>query len=335
MLLVVIGGVAACGTSGLKVGLAYAVGGPGDHGFNDSALAGLNRARNEHGAHGKPITSVRALTARPNETADDEYQRLALLCEAGYDPVIAVGFPYAGANPAKGPLARAAKTCPDTRFAIVDDDSVREPNVANLVFADQQGSYLMGIVAAKRSPSRLIGLVGACDAPVIDRFLAGYRAGAQAIDPRIGLLTAYLSNNPNKCDFTSVSAARAAAAGLYARGADVVFQVAGGAGVGVFAAAAAAGRKAIGVDEDQYVTVGPPLQSVIITSMVKRVDVAVYDFILTVAQNRFKPGVRRYDLADGGIVYSRSGGQITDLIPILDEYRKKIISGAIVVPTSS
>jgi basic membrane protein A len=323
----------ACGAgSGLKVGLAFGVGGPGDDGFNDSALAGLNQARTD--LRGS-IAQVRALAARANETPDDQYQRLSLLCKAGYNPVIAVGFTYAGADPSTGPLARASKDCPDTHFAIVDDDSVQRPNVANLVFADEQGAYLMGIVAAKKSRTNVIGLVGACSAPVITRFLAGYQAGARAIKPDIIVNTGYLSTNPLQCDFTDVAQARTAAAGLYTAGADVVFQVAGGAGIGVFEAAKTAGRHAIGVDTDQYQTVNSAIRSVILTSMIKHVNVAVFDFIRTVSQGRFVAGVRRYALADGGLTYATSGDQITDLVPLLDDYRKKIISGEIVVPVST
>ncbi len=320
----------ACGSSGgLKVGLAYAIGGPGDHGFNDSALAGLDRAQKQLSGS---VGSVRALTARANETEKDQYDRLSLLCEAGYNPVIAVGFTYAGADPTTGPLARAAKDCPQTHFAIVDDESVSEPNVANLVFADEQGSYLVGVAAASKSASGIIGFVGACPAPVITRFLAGYQAGARSVKPDIVIRPAYVSTDPAHCDFTDTATAKTVAAGLYAGGADVVFQAAGGAGIGVFEAAADAGKLAIGADEDQYETVPERLRSVILTSMVKRVDVAVFDFIENASKGRFTPGVRRYDLADDGLTYATSGGKITDLVPLLDADRQKIISGAIDVP---
>ncbi len=324
-------GLAGCESGGLKVGLAFAVGGPGDHGFNDSALSGLDRAQKDLAGS---ISSVRSLSARANESEDDQYERLALLCEAGYNPVIAVGFTYGGNDPATGPLARAAKDCPDTHFAIVDNESVSQPNVANLVFADEQGSYLVGVVAASKSATGTVGFVGACPAPVITRFLAGYQAGARSVNPQITVEPAYVSGDPNHCDFTDEAAAKEVAAGLYSGGADVVFQAAGGAGVGVFEAAADAGQKAIGADEDQYVTVGPPLQSVILTSMVKRVDVAVYDFIKNASEGRFTRGVRRYNLADGGLTYATSGGMITDLVPLLEADRKKIISGEIVVPVA-
>lgn len=326
-------GAVACspGHGGLKVGLAYAVGGPGDHGFNDLALAGLNRS--EHDLHA--VTTVKALTAGAHESEDDQYKRLALLCQAGYDPVIAVGFTYAGADPADGPLARAAKLCPDTRFAIVDDDSVHQPNVADLVFADQQGAYLMGVVAATKTATGTVGLLAACRAPVITPFVAGYTAGARAVNPDVTVDVAYASNDPAHCDFTDPDPARAAATGLYQGGADIVFQVAGGAGIGVFEAADALGKLAIGVDSDQYLSVAPPLRHVIVTSMVKRVDQAVYDFIRSVSTGTFTAGTHTYDLADGGITYATSGGQIDGMIPTLDDYRQEIVTGRIVVPSGN
>ena len=324
------GGLAACGgSSGLKVGLAYGIGGPGDHGFNDQALAGLTMAQRE--LHGS-VREVRALSARAHETEDDQFDRLTLLCKAGYDPVIAVGYTYAGADPANGPLARAAKACPKTRFAIVDSDAVIASNVANLVFADEQGAYLMGVAAAAKSKTGAIGIVGACPNSVIARFEAGYQAGALAQRADILIEHGYVSEDPKRCDFTDVNAAEKAANQLYDEGADVVFQVAGGAGIGVFQAANAHGAMAIGVDSDQYETVGPTLRHVIITSEIKRVDLAVFGFIQSVANGSFTSGVRRYDLADGGVGYATSGGQIADITRRLEVYRKEIISGRIIVP---
>jgi basic membrane protein A len=255
-----------------------------------------------------------------------------LLCKAGYDPVIAVGFTYAGADPADGPLARAAKACPKTRFAIIDSDAVIASNVANLVFSDEQGAYLMGVAAAAKSKTGTIGMVGACPNSLIARFQAGYQAGAMAQRSDILVDTGYVSEDPKRCNFTDVNAAEKAANQLYDEGADVVFQVAGGAGIGVFQAANAHKAMAIGVDSDQYETVGPTLRHVIITSEIKRVDLAVFDFIKSVANGSFTRGVRRYDLADGGVGYATSGGQIADITSRLEVYRKEITSGRIIVP---
>ncbi len=136
----------------VKVGLAYDIGGRGDKSFNDAAAAGLEQAKTELNIEAKE------LPASATETENDKYARLKLLCQGGYNPVIAVGFVYAGVDPANGPLAKAAKDCPDTKFAIIDDGSAPAPNVANLVFAEEQGSYLVGAAAALKShdqPHRL------------------------------------------------------------------------------------------------------------------------------------------------------------------------------------
>jgi len=146
-------GIAACGGetsdgSGdtadktLKVGLAYDIGGRGDKSFNDAAAAGLDRVEKEL------KLEVKELEAVVNESETDKYSRLKLLCQGGYNPVIAVGFVYAGNDPVNGPLVRAAKDCPNTKFAIIDDASALADNVANLVFAEEQGSYLVGAAAA-------------------------------------------------------------------------------------------------------------------------------------------------------------------------------------------
>ncbi|HET6212009.1 MAG TPA: BMP family ABC transporter substrate-binding protein [Micromonosporaceae bacterium] len=317
--------------AGLRVGLAYDVGGRGDKAFNDAAAAGLDRVRAELAGQVGP---VRELAAREHETEKDKYDRLKLLCNAGFGVVIAVGYEYAGAEPATGPLARAAKECPNTRFAIVDDARVVADNVAGLVFADEQGAFLVGAAAALKSASKHVGFVGACRTAVIARFEAGFRAGAVAARPGTTVTSSYLAPDQLPCPgFADPDGARAAADELYAHGADVVFHATGGSGTGVFQSAAAAPKRwAIGVDTDQYVTVGAPLNAVILTSMVKRVDTAVFDFVRDAADGRFTAGERRFDLAAGGVGYATSGGHVDDIVPELSGYQKQIVDGAIVVP---
>ncbi|GIF09923.1 BMP family lipoprotein [Actinoplanes siamensis] len=312
----------------VRIGLAYDIGGRGDKSFNDAAAAGLDRAKQELDVQTKDVEAQKA------ETEEEKYARLKLLCQAGYDAVIAVGFTYAGADPAAGPMARAAGECPDTRFAIVDDPSVTAANVANLVFADEQGSFLVGAAAALKSPAGHVGFVGGCAVDVIKRFQAGYEAGARAVRPDIEIDTHYLSTPAQGCSgFNAPAAGRSAAEAMYDRGADVVYHAAGSSGIGVFQAAKAKGRWAIGVDSDQHEVVPPNLREVIITSMVKRVDVAVFDFVKTVVENRFKPGVTTFDLKMDGVGYATSGGRVADVAPRLEQFKKQIIDGAITVPT--
>ena len=322
------GGTTTPAKATVKVGMAYDIGGRGDKSFNDAAAAGLEKAKTDLNIDAKE------LPAAANETENDKYARLKLLCQGGYNPVIAVGFVYAGVDPANGPLAKAAKDCPNTKFAIIDDASATAPNIANLVFAEEQGSYLVGAAAALKSTTGHIGFIGGCKVDLIGKFEAGYIAGAKAVKSDIKVDSNYLSTVADKCSgFNDPAKGQTAAAGMYDAGADIVYQAAGGSGTGVFQAAKAKGKKAIGVDSDQYNTVDPAVKDVIMTSMLKRVDTAVFSFVEAMGKNQFAAGTQVFDLKKDGVGYSTSGGFIDDIKSKLDDYKAKIISGQITVPT--
>ena len=305
----------------LKVGLAYDIGGRGDQSFNDSAAAGLDRAADEYGVE------TNEAEAQDGEPESAKEERLRLLAQNGFDPIIAVGFAY-------GPsLAQVAPEFPDVRFAIVDDASVMEDNVANLVFAEEEGSFLVGAAAALKSQNGQLGFIGGCTVPLIGKFEAGYAAGAKHINPDAEVEVRYLSDPPACPGFGDPAGGNTAATGMYEAGADVVYHAAGGSGSGVFEAADAAGAMAIGVDSDQYLTADEAVQDAILTSMLKRVDVAVFDFITSVRDGEFTAGEVVYDLEAGGVGYSTSGGQVDDITDQLDEIEQKIIDGEIKVPT--
>ncbi|WP_239151335.1 BMP family lipoprotein [Virgisporangium aurantiacum] len=311
----------------VKVGLAFDIGGRGDKSFNDAAALGLDNAMKELKIEAKD------LEAAANESENDKFERLKLLCTGGYNPVIAVGFVYAGADPKTGPLAKAAQECPDTKFAIIDDQSVTAPNVTGLVFAEEQGSFLVGAAAALKTKTGTVGFVGGCDVPLIHKFEAGFKAGAAAAKAGTKVLSNYLSTPADKCSgFNDPAKGETQATGMYDQGADVVYQAAGGSGSGVFKAAKAKGKWAIGVDSDQYNTVQADLKDVIITSMLKRVDVAVYNFIKDQAAGKFTAGKVVFDLKAEGVGYSTSGGKIDDIKAQLDKYKADIIAGTIKVP---
>jgi basic membrane protein A and related proteins len=335
-------GMGACGGGGggtgstgggssapkLKVGLAYDIGGRGDKSFNDAAAAGFDKAKKEFSLESKE------LEASTGETEADKTERLKLLCTGGYNPVVAVGFVYAGTDAKNGPMAQAAKACPDTKFAIIDDATAQASNIANLTFAEEQGSFLVGAAAALKSKTGTVGFVGGCVVDLIKKFEAGYIAGAKAVNPSIKVLTNYLSTLADKCSgFNDPAKGQTAAEGEFDQGADIVYQAAGGSGGGVFKAAKAKGKLAIGVDSDQYNTADPAVRDVIMTSMLKRVDVAVYEFIKADAAGSFTAGQTIFDLKKDGVGYSTSGGKIDDIKSKLDDYKQKIISGAITVPT--
>src|SRR5262245_23408425 len=202
----------------IKVGLAFDIGGRGDKSFNDAAAAGLDRAKSELNVE------VKDLEATANESENDKYERLKLLCTGGFNPVIAVGFVYAGADPKTGPLAKAAADCKDTKFAIIDDQSVTAPNVAGLVFAEEQGSFLVGVAAALKSKTGTVGFVGGCDVPLIHKFEAGFKAGVTAGKSGTKVLSNYLSTPADKCSgFNDPAKGQTQAQGMYDQGADVVY----------------------------------------------------------------------------------------------------------------
>jgi basic membrane protein A and related proteins len=307
--------------SSLKVGMAYDIGGRGDQSFNDAAAAGLDKATSELG-----ITSKEA-EATNGEADSAKEERLRVLAQSGYNPVIAVGFAYSAA------VAKVAKEFPDTHFAIIDDEAAVGDNITNLVFAEEQGSFLVGAAAGLKTKTNNVGFIGGVDVPLIHKFEAGYEAGVKATNPKAKVQVKYLTQPPDFSGFGDPAKGKTAAAGMYDAGADIVYAAAGGSGAGVFQAAAASGNKAIGVDSDQYKTADPKVQSVIMTSMLKRVDVAVYDFIKSASAGNYASGTVRYDLAKDGVGYATSGGQMDDIADQLNSYKQKIISGEITVPT--
>jgi basic membrane protein A len=312
----------------VKVGLAFDIGGRGDKSFNDSAAAGLDRVKSDLNLEVKDLAAV------AGETENDKYSRLKLLCTSGYNPVIAVGFVYDGADAKNGPLARAAKDCPNTKFAIVDGGTTAD-NVADLTFAEEQGSYLVGVAAALKSKKGTVGFIGGCQVDLIKKFEAGFIAGAKATKPDIKVLSNYLSTPAEACKgFNDPAGGKTAASGMYDQGADIVYAAAGGSGSGVFEAAKGKNALAIGVDSDQYNTVtDASLKPVIMTSMLKRVDNAVFNFVKDYAAGNFKAGATVFDLKADGVGYATSGGQVDDIKDKLDAAKADIVSGKVTVPT--
>ncbi|MFF3664229.1 BMP family lipoprotein [Microtetraspora malaysiensis] len=302
-----------------KVGLAYDIGGRGDQSFNDAAAAGLDKAKAEFGLE------TNELETTPGETDAQKEERLRLLASTGFNPIIAVGFAYSGS------VKKVAAEFPDVKFAIIDDADATGPNVSNLVFAEEQGSFLVGAAAALKSKKGNVGFVGGVEVPLIQKFEAGFVAGAKAVKSDIKIQTKYLSQPPDFTGFNDPAKGKTAAQGMYDAGADVVYQAAGGSGGGVFEAAKDAGAMAIGVDSDQAKTADKAVADVIITSMLKKIDVAVYDYLKNFVGGSVKAGESRYDLKAGGVDFSTTGGKVDDIKSQLDEYKNKIINGEITV----
>jgi len=321
------GGSSSSGSksSDLKIGLAYDTGGRGDRSFNDSAYAGVQAAIKEHGGKLSELS--------PNADASNRADLLTQLADQGYNPIIAVGFAY-GQD-----VAKVAAQYPDTSFAIVDSSvtSTGLKNLTGLLFAANEGSYLAGVAAALKSTSGHIGFVGGVDTGLIHNFEVGYVAGAKAAKPAVKIDVKYISPEGDFSGFNDPAKGKIVAKGMYDGGADIVFSVAGGSGLGVFQAAADANKRAIGVDSDQYKTVDDPaLQAVIMTSMLKRVDNSVEAFIGDFVDGGVTGGKDVVsDLSTDGVGLATTGGFIDDIKGQIDDYKKKIIDGDIKVPSAS
>jgi basic membrane protein A len=307
--------------SKLKIGLAFDVGGRGDASFNDAAAAGTDKAKSDLG-----VTTVSESTASASEAESAKQQRLDQMASSGLNPIVAVGFAYAPS------VKIIAAKYPNTKFAIVDDDSITLTNVTPLVFAEEQGSFLAGVAAAYKSKSCHIGFVGGVNTPLIQKFEAGFLQGAKTVSSKIKIEDEYLTPAGDFSGFQDPPKGNAKAQAEIAKGADVIYHAAGASGKGVFDAAKSGNALAIGVDSDQYnqKTVEAD-KDVIITSMLKRVDVAVFDYISAVAKGDLTTLPKRFDLKVDGVGYSTSGGKVDDIKDVLDGYKAQIISGAITV----
>ena len=299
-------------------GIAFDTGGRGDGTFNDSAATGGERAASELGVE------IKELEAAVDE---DRKANLELLASGGAQVIVGVGFMFTD------PMTEIAAANPDIHFGIVDS-VVEAPNVSSLLFAANEGSFLVGAAAALKSTTGEIGFIGGQEIDLIKAFEAGYTAGAKYVNPDIVVNVKYLGPAGDNSAWGNVAGAKEIAAGWYAAGTDIIYTAAGGSGAGTIEAAIEAGKWAIGVDSDQYLTSGDEAaQAVILTSMIKRVDVAVFETIKASVEGDTSGGIKMFDLSNDGVGYSTSGGYLDDVVSQLDEIKAKIVAGEIEVPS--
>jgi basic membrane protein A and related proteins len=319
----------ATGEIDARVGMVYDIGGRGDLSFNDSAAAGLDRASDEF--------NIEANELEPAEGGENREELLRLLSEQNFDVVFGVGFLFADS------IAAASEDFPDVRYGLIDgfiEDLGDDSNVVALGFAEEEGSFLVGAAAALKSETGTIGFIGGVEIDLIQKFQAGFEAGAREVNPDIEIQVQYISQPPDFSGFADPAKGREVALGMYQGGADIVYHAAGGSGAGLFEAARETSEGgdskvwAIGVDSDQYQTADEELREYILTSMLKNVDVAVYETIAAHVNGEFTGGYRTFDLESGGVGYSTSGGFIDDIEGELEELRQRIIDGEIEVPTA-
>ena len=312
--------------TGLDIGIVFDLGGRGDKSFNDGAYIGAQRAASELGA--------RVRYVEPGEGSDRE-AGLRLLAAEGMKLVIGVGFIFTD------DLSALAREYPDVAFAGVDfavtigadGKPVAPPgNLAALKFREEQGSFLVGAIAALVGGSKKVGFVGGMDSPLIHKFEAGYRAGVKEVCPDCEVLVQYAGVTPEA--FRNPGRGKELALSQYQQGVNVIYHASGSTGLGVFEAARTMNRYAIGVDADQY----REAPGRVLTSMVKRVDNAVYDAILRVKENRFTGGIYNFGLAEDGVGYvydEHNRALIPDAVRArVEALKAEIIAGRIAVPAS-
>ena len=306
--------------SKIKVGIVFDIGGKDDRSFNAAAWEGVQRA-----ARDLPIILRDIEPGTPNAIEP----AMRAFAERNFDLIIGVGF-------AQAPIMEhVAKDYPNIQFAIIDGVS-KLPNVASLVFKEHEGSYLVGILAAKASKTGTIGFLGGMDIGLIHRFAKGYEEGAKSVNPNIRVEKNYVGvtdsawNNPGKGKELSLA--------QIGKGADVIFTAAGNSGLGAFDAVEQQGKQngrathfVIGVDSNQNM-VKPGF---VLTSMVKRVDNAVYDIVTDVVNHRFSPGLHVFGLDKDGVGYAMDENNkdlvTPESIQLAEEAKKKIIAGEIKV----
>ncbi|MEP7074292.1 MAG: BMP family ABC transporter substrate-binding protein [Acidobacteriota bacterium] len=312
----------------IRVGIVFDIGGKNDRSFNAAAWEGVKRAKKDFGICLNDVEPGNPTSIEPAMRA---------FAEKNFDLVVGIGF-------AQGPIMQKVATdFPDIKFAIVDgvifeaDGKTPKKNVASLVFREHEGSYLVGMIAAAKSKSGVLGFVGGMDIPLIHKFETGYEEGARSYNPDIRIVQNYVGvtdgawNNPGKGKELALS--------QIDQGADVIFTAAGNSGLGAFDAVEQFGRDAngqankfvIGVDSNQN-GVKPGF---VLTSMVKRVDNAVYDVVKDVLDGKFEGGFHVFGLDKDGVAYSmdnNNAGLIPDdVIAKVEESRREIVDGKIKV----
>lgn len=340
LILLLVPAIAACGTSSaggtgstststsanhsnIKIGLVTDIGGLNDRGFNHLAYVGLMQAKKDFGV---------TVSVKESKSGDDYVPNLTAYATQGYNLVIAVGFLMQQA------VGTVSGQFPNVHFAIIDGagtdangNDLHHANVESLVFREQEAGALVGVIAGMmekdnltKTHNNVLSAVGGVSIPPVNHYIAGYKWGAEQVDPSVKVLVGY-SN-----DFSDPSKCLGVANGQIAQGADIVFQVAGGCGLGALQAAGQKGVYSIGVDTDQKTA-----DSSVVASAVKRVDVATYDAIKAVVNGKFQGGADTFTLKNNGVGYAPGNIQLpADIVNQVKAIEQKIINGSVTVPDS-
>ncbi len=307
-------GAAAAHAAEIKPAVIYDMGGKFDKSFNEGVYNGVKKFSDE--------TGIEVMEFEVTSETQRE-QAMRRMAERGATIVLGVGFAQADA------IAKVAAEFPDTKFSIIDVTWLDAPNIRQYGFKEHEGSYLVGVAAALKSQTGKVGFVGGMDIPLIRHFACGYVQGVKATNPNIEVFQNMTGSTPAAWNDPAKGAELARS--QIDRGADIVYHAAGGTGVGVIRAAADAGKLAIGVDSNQN---GMAPGSVL-TSMLKRVDVAAYETFKDAASGNFETGVRVLGAAEGGVDWALDENNAELVTPeikaAVEEAKAKIISGEIKV----
>ncbi len=318
---------------GISVGIAFDIGGLGDKSFNDAAKAGFDQAVDAG------LVS-NATCIEPNESGSNRDENLLALADDGFDLVFGIGFAFSPAvninagNYADQNIAviDGYATCPPD---VCDDiPNPAPPNVTDLTFQEQEGSFLVGAAAAIKAQADgcdTVGFLGGQTGFLIGKFQTGYIQGVAAVDPNINVLVEYIGDST--LAFNDAAAGEQLSTKMYDGGACIIYHAAGASGAGLFTASVKAGKLAIGVDSDQYLLVSDEQKPLVLTSMLKRVDTAVFDAITAAGAGTLEGGVgQAFGIAQEGISYSESNTELltADIVSQLEEFKAQIVDGTIV-----
>lgn len=293
----------------ISFGMVTDTGGIGDKSFNDAAWAGISKAGTELSVKPALVQSAKADDYVPNLTT------VSGTC----DLTIGVGFMMQDA------MQQVAAKNPDKKFALIDA-VVDLPNVRSMTFAENEGSFLVGVAAGMTTKSNVIGFVGGMEGALIKKFEVGFIAGVKSVNPTAKVLVNYTGS------FSDAALGKTAALAQFNSKADVIFHASGGCGIGVIGAADEKGFWAIGVDSDQSAV---SKNNKVLCSMVKRVDVACYNSIIDLSKNQFTNGVKVFDLKVDGVGVSDNGKNLSDAITAkIAAYKAAIVAGTIKVPAT-
>ncbi len=330
--------LAACGTSDkkeaadgekeattdFKAAMVTDIGGVDDKSFNQSAWEGLKAWGEENG-----LSQGEGFDYAQSNAKEDYMPNLTSLIRNDYNLVFGIGFEL------KEDIQTVAEQYPDTYFALVDD-TVEAPNATSITFKEHQGSFLVGVIAALKSETGKLGFVGGVDSPLINKFEAGFIAGAKSVDPSIEVTVEYAES------FGDAAKGKMIASSMYNDGIDIIYHAAGGTGNGVFNEAKDIKQNdperqiwVIGVDRDQHEEGQIGDHNITLTSMVKRVDVAVQDVLNRAMKDEFPGGeLLEYGLEEDGIAYATTNKEAVtqEIIDEVEAYKEQILNGEIQVP---